>query len=80
MPYNLTLQDSGVAMRSILQEEMFRNLRAYKRKQVFVLNGNRYFHRASPRLVEGYEILAELFHPEIFSPYRYMGTGWAEYF
>lgn len=80
MPYNLTLQDSGAAMRSILQEEMFRNLRAYKRKQVFVLNGNRYFHRASPRLVEGYEILAELFHPEIFSPYRYMGTGWAEYF
>ncbi|MBX3101794.1 MAG: ABC transporter substrate-binding protein [Bacteroidetes bacterium] len=79
MPYNLTLFESGEAMRSILQDDMFRNLHAYKRKQVYVLDGNRFFHRPGPRLIQSYEILAEIFHPDVFK-YRYMGVGWAEYF
>jgi iron complex transport system substrate-binding protein len=33
---------------------------------------------AGPRVVESLEILAEIFHPELF-PSRYEGKGWMRY-
>jgi iron complex transport system substrate-binding protein len=50
-------------------------LRAVRAGQVFVADGNQYFNRPGPRLVESLEILAELVHPEL-RPRRYEGTGW----
>ena len=50
-------------------------LRAVKAGQVFVVDGNAYFHRPGPRLVESLEILAEILHPETFS-FGHRGTGW----
>ncbi|MCE3007953.1 MAG: ABC transporter substrate-binding protein [Bacteroidetes bacterium] len=79
IPYGLDLYGAGVAVRNIHQNEYFRTLRAFRRKQVYVLNGSSYFNRPAPRLVQGFEILAEVLHPRLF-PAAYMGTGWAEYF
>ena len=50
-------------------------LRAVQAGQVFVVDGNAYFHRPGPRLVESLEILAEILHPETFS-FGHRGTGW----
>lgn len=81
IPYGLSLPASGVAVRNIHQNEMFRNLRAFKAKQVYVFNGGTYFNRPGPRVINGFEILAEVFHPDLYNnTYTYMGTGWAEYF
>ncbi len=41
-------------------------LRAVKANRVFVADGNQYFNRPGPRLVESLEILAETLHPELF--------------
>jgi iron complex transport system substrate-binding protein len=43
-------------------------LRAVKSGRVFVADGNQYFNRPGPRVVESLEILAELIHPELFPP------------
>ncbi len=43
------------------------DLPAVKKRNVFAVNGSAYFNRSGPRLVDGLEILARLFHPEIFS-------------
>lgn len=43
-------------------------LRAVKAGRVFVADGNQYFNRPGPRVVESLEILAELIHPELFPP------------
>ena len=43
--------------------------------RVFVTDGNRYFNRPGPRLVESAEILAELLHPGVFDRGR-EGSGW----
>ncbi len=40
-------------------------LRAVREGHVFVADGNAYFNRPGPRLVESAEILAEILHPEI---------------
>ena len=51
------------------------SLRAVQSGTVFVADGNQYFNRPGPRLVDSLEILAELLHPAAF-PSRHAGTGW----
>ena len=50
-------------------------LRAVREGRVFVTDGNQYFNRPGPRLVESLEILAEILHPDEFRA-RHRGTGW----
>jgi iron complex transport system substrate-binding protein len=42
------------------------DLRAVQNKQVFVMDGNQYFNRPGPRLVDSTQILAEIIHPSVF--------------
>lgn len=53
-------------------------LKAVKSRRVFVADGNQYFNRPGPRLVESLEILAELLHPSAFR-IGHEGTGWIKY-
>jgi len=50
-------------------------LEAVRGGRVFLLDGNQYFNRPGPRLVESLEILAEALHPETFR-FGHEGTGW----
>jgi iron complex transport system substrate-binding protein len=51
------------------------NLQAVKTGKVYITDGNSYFNRPGPRLVDSLEILAEILHPEIFD-FGYRGKGW----
>jgi iron complex transport system substrate-binding protein len=50
-------------------------LQAVRNNRVYVADGNRYFNRPGPRLVETLEILAEILHPEVFQ-FGHEGKGW----
>ena len=50
-------------------------LRAVAERAVYLADGNQYFNRPGPRLVESVEILAEILHPELFAP-THEGEGW----
>jgi len=50
-------------------------LKAVKDNRVFVADGNQYFNRPGPRLVESLEILAESLHPELFH-FGHEREGW----
>jgi iron complex transport system substrate-binding protein len=50
-------------------------LKAVQSGRIFVADGNQYFNRPGPRIAESLEILAEIFHPELF-PSRYEGKAW----
>jgi iron complex transport system substrate-binding protein len=45
---------------------MVRGLSATRSGQCYLADGNAYFNRSGPRLVDSAEMLAELLHPEIF--------------
>src|SRR5438270_20836 len=49
------------------RQPRWKQLRAVASGRVFVADGNQYFNRPGPRVVESLEILAELIHPELFS-------------
>ena len=47
----------------LLQEKTgWNDLKAVKNNKVFVVDGNQYFNRPGPRLIDSAEILAEIFH------------------
>lgn len=50
-------------------------MRAVKAGQVYLLDGNQYFNRSGPRLVESLEILAEILHPQAFD-FGHRERGW----
>lgn len=54
------------------------DLAAVRTHRVYIAEGNQYFNRPGPRLVESLEILAELLHPQAFH-YGHEGTGWLPY-
>ncbi|MFB3137336.1 MAG: cobalamin-binding protein, partial [Nitrospirales bacterium] len=43
--------------------------------RVYLTDGNQYFNRSGPRLVESLEIVAEIFHPSVFQ-FGHEGIGW----
>ena len=51
------------------------SLKAVRDGRVFLADGNQYFNRPGPRIVESLEILAELLHPELFR-FGHEGSGW----
>ena len=63
---------------SLLQaHDGWENLEAVRNSKVFVVDGNQYFNRPGPRVVESLEIMAELLHPKHFKigPEE---TGWIQ--
>jgi len=50
-------------------------LKAVQNGHIYITDGNQYFNRPGPRLVESVEILAEILHPEVFH-FGHEGTGW----
>jgi len=54
------------------------DLKAVKNGRVFVADGNQFFNRPGPRLVESLEILAETIHPNVFH-FGHEGSGWIRY-
>jgi iron complex transport system substrate-binding protein len=51
------------------------DLKAVRSNRVYATDGNQYFNRPGPRLVESLLILAEILHPSAFEP-QFRGGGW----
>lgn len=51
-------------------------LKAVREQRVYLTDGNQYFNRPGPRLVESLEILAEVLHPAVFR-FGHGGKGWS---
>jgi iron complex transport system substrate-binding protein len=59
----------------LLGNPSWQALKAVRGGKVLVADGNQYFNRPGPRIVESLEILCEILHPEVFAPVH-EGTGW----
>lgn len=53
----------------------WRRLSAVRRGEVYVVDGQHFFNRPGPRLVESAEILAEILHPGLFD-FGHAGRDW----
>jgi iron complex transport system substrate-binding protein len=78
MPCGLDLARTRQELRFLAQKPEWSNLQAVKKRQVYVTDGNQYFNRPGPRLVESAETLGEIIHPESFS-FGHEGSGWVRF-
>jgi iron complex transport system substrate-binding protein len=68
MPCGFDLARTNAEMYWLTDRPEWPKLRAVRTGQVYLADGNQYFNRPGPRLVESLQILAEILHPEAFEP------------
>ena len=78
MPCGFDLDRTEAEMYWLAERAEWRALRAVNNGQVYLTDGNQYFNRPGPRVVESLQILAEILHPEIFPP-QFEGRGWKKF-
>ncbi len=75
MPCGFDLPRTRREMAPLLEQSGWESLNAVRANRVFVCDGNQYFNRSGPRLVESAEILAEMLHPRLFD-FGHQGSSW----
>ena len=75
MPCGFDIERSRKEMSPLATHPDWTRLSAVRSGRVYVTDGNQYFNRPGPRLVESAEILAELLHPGMVD-FGHCGTGW----
>jgi iron complex transport system substrate-binding protein len=68
MPCGFDLERALSEMYWLTGRDGWHRLRAIRNGRVYVADGNQFFNRPGPRLVESLEILAGIAHPEVFPP------------
>jgi iron complex transport system substrate-binding protein len=74
MPCGWDIPKSREELAVLMAKPEWSGLKAVRRRRVFLTDGNQYFNRPGPRLVESLEILAELLHPAL--RFGHEGKGW----
>jgi iron complex transport system substrate-binding protein len=75
LPCGLDMARCRQEMPALTNQLDWPRLKAVRNQRVFLADGNQYFNRPGPRLVDSLEILAELFHPHVFH-FGHQGSGW----
>jgi iron complex transport system substrate-binding protein len=75
LPCGFNIARTRSELSVLTSKEGWSELTAVRHNRVYVLDGNQYFNRSGPRLVESVEILAEIFHPTVCD-FGHQGKGW----
>ena len=75
MPCGFDIARTRAELAPLRERAGFGELRAVREGRVFLLDGNAYFNRPGPRLVESLEIACEVLFPATFAP-GHRGFGW----
>jgi iron complex transport system substrate-binding protein len=78
MPCGFSIERTLKEVDILLQLPGFNELKAVKNNRVYIVDGNQYFNRPGPRIVDSIEILAEIIHPKQFI-FGYEGDGWIRF-
>lgn len=75
LPCGFDIERTRREMPALTSTPGWSDLTAVREKRVYLTDGNQYFNRPGPRLVESAEIFAEILHPGEFD-FGHEGTGW----
>ena len=74
MPCGFHLTETLAAWEKTRQPPGYDDLAAVRRGRVFALDGSAYFSRPGPRVIDGIELLAEIFDPDAFVDIAPLGS------
>ena len=75
MPCGFNMERTATELDALTSQPGWARLKAVREQRVYLTDGNQYFNRPGPRIVESLEILAEILHPQIFH-FGHEGVGW----
>ncbi|MGB3790626.1 MAG: cobalamin-binding protein [Phormidesmis sp.] len=75
LPCGYDLDQTRQATEEMAKHSSWQQLKAVRNQQVYLADGNQYFNRPGPRLVESGEILTEIIQRQSANPTR-QPTGW----
>ena len=78
MPCGFDIDRINKEMGLFTKNPVWKQLKAVKNNRVYLTDGNQYFNRPGPRIIDSAEILAEIFHPKMF-PFGYKGKGYVNF-
>jgi iron complex transport system substrate-binding protein len=78
LPCGFDLERTASEMPALARRSGWRELRAVREGQVFLADGNAYFNRPGPRLVESLEILTEILHGQVLG-FGHAGHAWRRF-
>ena len=78
MPCGFDIDRTRQEMSALTEDPRWRTLRAVRENRVYLTDGNQFFNRPGPRLVESARILAEILHPDLCG-HSLEGTGWVRF-
>ena len=78
MPCGFSIERTMKEMNILLELPGFADLSAVKNNRLYITDGNQYFNRPGPRIVDSIEIIAEITHPKLFN-FGYEGNGWIKF-
>ncbi len=78
MPCGFSIERTMREIDLLLNLPGFAAMQAVKNNRFYIVDGNQYFNRPGPRIVDSVEILAEIIHPKFFS-FGYEGNGWIKF-
>jgi iron complex transport system substrate-binding protein len=78
MPCGFDMARARQEMPPLTRDPRWDGLRAVREGRVFLTDGNQFFNRPGPRLVESARILAEILHSDLFGN-SLEGTGWVHF-
>ncbi len=74
-PCGFSIQRTLEDVHYLEERPAWQGMAAPRNHQVYVCDGNHYFNRPGPRLIDSLEILAEIFQPDLFPP-KHEQSGW----
>jgi iron complex transport system substrate-binding protein len=78
LPCGFDIKRTRKEMPALTRRPEWPRLRAIRTGRVYVTDGNQFFNRPGPRLVESLEIMAEILRPEVFR-FGHEGSGWEHF-
>jgi iron complex transport system substrate-binding protein len=78
MPCGFPIERTMKEVDLLLQLPGFAEMKAVKNNRLYIADGNQYFNRPGPRIVDSVEILAEIINPKQFI-FGYEGSGWIKF-
>ena len=77
LPCGFDLKRTQEEVGVLTDNAAWNQLKVVREGAVFLADGHNFINRPGPRLVDSAEILAEIFHPELFEP-KHRSAAWTE--
>ena len=78
MPCGYNIQKSIFEIDSLIKQKGWQKINAVQNNKVYITDGNQYFNRPGPRIIESFEILIEIFHDDKTN-FKHLDSGWIKF-